>query len=203
MIPDHWSGAVPVRDWIQRSHRLTLLFLFLMIAGCSTLSIDPALSTVPALSDSWLLRGKLGIRSDNGAGNLQVVWQQSGREFDVHFMGPLGQVVAHVHGAPERFWLDMPGQEPRMADQHSREITEALGWELPVLEMMYWVRGNPMPGIPRHLVRDSSGRLETLQQSGWRVEFKAYEQGSPVRTRFVKNATVIILVVKDWQLLDE
>ncbi len=203
MTPALGRSQLPAQARSSRVSGLVILSLCLLFAGCSTLSIDPALSTSPSLADNWLLRGKLGVRSENGAGNLQIVWQQSGASFDVHFTGPLGKVVAHVHGRPERFWLDVPGQESRLADQQSREIVEALGWEIPMLEMIYWVRGRPMPGVPQRMVRDSGGRLKTLQQSGWQVEFRDYEQGSPVRTKFVKDTTVINLIVKEWQVLDE
>jgi len=181
----------------------TLLAFYVFLVGCSTLNIDPAMSSKTGPSQSWLLRGKLGVRSELGGGSLQIVWRQTIAGLDIHLMGPLGKSVAHIHGTAEQYRVDLPGQEPLHMNTHKRQIEQALGWELPVQEMIYWVRGMPAPGIPHHLVPNNTGKTEKIEQSGWQVDYKKYVQGVPVRITFVKDATVIKLVVKEWQQIDD
>jgi outer membrane lipoprotein LolB len=186
---------------IEIARYVTFFVVYIFLVSCSTL--DPSISPKAGSSDAWLLRGKLGVKSEIGGGSLQIVWRQSPAGLDIRLMGPLGKAVAHIHGTTEKYRVDIPGQESFPLDTHAQEVEKALGWELPVLEMIYWVRGRPAPGIPHHTATGKTGMINRLEQSGWLVDYQKHVQGVPVRITFAKSSTEIKLVVKQWQHLDD
>ena len=53
-------------------------------------------------------------------------------------------------------------------------LVETTGWDVPFDDMDWWVRGLPAPGAKAEQELDEDGRLKTLTQLGWEVEFLEY-----------------------------
>jgi outer membrane lipoprotein LolB len=186
-----------------RHHSIAFIFCGLLLqAGCATTTVIPAPKPGVGAALDWTLRGKMSLNSDQGRAKLQIHWQQQGDEFDIHLLGPLGQAAAHVYGSGDSIQVDMAGQSREYGAGEIAVIEDSVGWEVPVSEMSYWVRGLPVPELVHQISYDDQGLPEWLLQSGWRVDYQKYKQQAPVRTVFSRDSVRILLVVKEWRLND-
>ena len=82
-------------------------------------------------------------------------------------------------------------------------VESQLGWQLPVSHLLYWVRGLPAPDSRSRIALDPNGRLASLQQDGWDVQYLGYTEEDgytlPNRIKLAGRDLKITLVVKDWQ----
>ena len=47
-------------------------------------------------------------------------------------------------------------------------------WPIPFMQMSYWVRGLPAPGGHDSIGFDYVGRVRSLTQNGWKIEYSEY-----------------------------
>jgi outer membrane lipoprotein LolB len=126
--------------------------------------------------DAWEIRGRIALRTADDGWQASLLWVRTRDRHDIDLVGPLGS--GHV-----RLRQDAAGAELRDSDRQvlrdsSAEnlLLRATGWQLPVNGLSYWVRGLPAPGTADARTLDEWGRLRTLRQLGWQVEFLGYEQ---------------------------
>jgi outer membrane lipoprotein LolB len=82
-------------------------------------------------------------------------------------------------------------------------LERELGWQVPVAQLGYWIRGMRAPG-PAQLVFREDGLPARINQNGWQVEYRDYD-GSvdpPLPRRiFAKNGTRDVRVsIRRWEL---
>jgi len=92
-----------------------------------------------------------------------------------------------------------------MADDLPQMMQHELGFDLPVVNLRYWIRGLPTATGGASIVRDSEQHIRSLRQQGWLVEYGPYQvfgdRYMPRKIRIQKDAYDIRVVVYDW--LDE
>jgi len=144
------------------------------------------------LEGGWQMRGRVGIRTADDATSFSVRWRQQDQDFDIHLNGALGVSVAHIYGDDRSIVIDVPKQGRFEASNATQLLKDHTGLELPIESLRYWVRGIPEPGIAYE--RGDS----TLEQSGWHIEYLAFEGDDPVKMRLERPEVRIILVVNSW-----
>lgn len=189
--------------------------LALLIAGCAGLgpqeSVEGSgnaegwkahkaqISTV----DGWQISGKIGIQAPQDSGSGTLFWLQRQDYFDIRLSGPLGRGATRLTGRPEAVALEVAGQGRYEADSPEALVESQLGWQLPVSNLLWWVRGLPSPDSRSRIQLDADGRLARLQQDGWDVEYLGYSEEDgyslPSRIKLAGRDLKITLVVKDWQ----
>ncbi|AWF83505.1 outer membrane lipoprotein LolB [Microbulbifer sp. A4B17] len=203
----------------RKIYLLLLVSLAMMIAACAgqktkpeaepdSTTENPAPQTVAQFTQ-WNLKAKLGVRSPKENGSANLAWLQGGAEnFRLHLSGPLGAGTTVITGSAGGVSL-VRGSEPPIYARNPAQLTQqALGWPLPAREMFYWVRGLPAPGAKTGEQRNAQGQLQSLQQSGWALNFSDYRsEGSfvlPTRIKAQTNSPTgpvsVTLVIKDWGL---
>lgn len=122
----------------------------------------------------WELRGRLAVRADERGGQASLTWKRAAARHSIRLNGPLGRGVVLVS-------QDETGARLQDAEQrvfHAANAEELLyrytGWRLPLTNLNYWVRGVPVPGLPASRELDNAGRLKTLRQQGWEVQYQEY-----------------------------
>jgi outer membrane lipoprotein LolB len=134
-----------------------------------------------------------------------VRWQHQAAADELWFYSPLGSAVARLrrdgNGA---LLVTSAGQEYR-ADDLRRLAFEVLGWDLPIEELQYWVRGLPGPG-PADQEVDQEGRPSRIYQSGWEVAYLDWAPagvvGLPSKLDVKGERLRLRLVVERWNLPD-
>ncbi|MFC6632625.1 lipoprotein insertase outer membrane protein LolB [Microbulbifer taiwanensis] len=188
-----------------------LVLATVLLAACAGQQRQPqpptAADSPAAQLQHWTIKGKLGVRSPSDNGSANLTWQQQAApNYRIHLSGPLGAGATVISGSPGGVSLQR-GDDPPLQARNPAELTmQTLGWPLPINEMFYWVRGIPAPGPTGQQQRNAQGQLQSLQQSGWQLNFSDYQnRGSyvlPTRinasTRGAAGPVTVKLVIKEW-----
>lgn len=159
-----------------------------------------------ALQD-WELRGKLGYRGPDANGSAWLNWLQRDDHFDLTFTGPMGAGATHISGDSSIAVLTR-GREESRASTVSTLTREALGINLPLDELLWWVRGLPAPGQSASLQVGDDQLLASLRQAGWQLLFDRYTlvDGLYLPSRISGTGTGaydglgFTLVIHQWQI---
>lgn len=174
--------------------------LVLLLSGCAALA--PQLR-VPAAAPFDLL-GRVLVSYDGRAFSSNVRWQHAARGDEIWLMSPVGQTLAHIIHADDGAILTAADQQQYRAGSVEALTRRALGWELPLDRLQYWVRGQATPGsVPDVLERDGGQRPTVLMQDGWRIAYVYYPPGQhgglPRRLDLASGAQTIRLIIDDWR----
>lgn len=192
------------------------LIMLLLIGGCSTVPAPPLLSPQEA-ERQWQARqaelldlnrftiaGRLGIQSDQEGWHVSLRWQQDGEHFHMLFSAPLGQGSAQLEGDEREVTLTAADGRRWVAANAESLVAQVIGTPLPVTGLRYWVRGVPAPDSAATHGLDGQGRLQWLEQAGWRIAYRAYQtvEGRELPSKlFMENAQYKVrLVVDTWTL---
>ena len=153
--------------------------------------------------DGWQINGKIGIRAPQDSGSGTLFWLQRQDYFDIRLSGPLGRGATRLTGRPDAVALEVAGQGRFEAESPEALVESQLGWQLPVSNLLWWIRGLPAPDSRSRVELDGNGRLAHLQQDGWDVQYLNYSDENgfalPSRIKLAGRDLQITLVVKDWQ----
>ncbi|WP_305858076.1 lipoprotein insertase outer membrane protein LolB [Balneatrix alpica] len=190
---------------------LALAFALLFLCACSQLpqrQLQPApqLPWRAALQElaHWQLEGKAGLQSKQSYNSLTLTWLQQAYAYQVQISGPLGQGQMQIEGTPELMLLSSP--EGRfVSEDPAALLLERTGWPLPINELPHWVKGLAAPGGQLlGQTFDEQGRLLSLEQNGWQIEYQDYLQVDqlwlPRKLQLRRDDWQLKLVIKDWQL---
>ncbi len=187
-----------------------LAALLLALAGCAQWpgfppDLPPArLALLPA-PESFRLEGRVSVKTEADSFSGGMVWRHGRKSEELLLRTPLGQGVAELRGGPQGMELkDSEGHVHRAASADEL-VRQALGMELPLRGLVWWIVGHPRPGAPYQAKADESGRLASLDQDGWHIEFSRYrpEGGYLVPGKLVAgrdDKLEIRLVVDNWEL---
>lgn len=190
---------------------LRLLLLIMLLGGCAGQTPQPPATVANWQEhtqhlqqlDHWLLEGKLGYRDSRDGGSAWVNWQQSGTTFDVQLHGPFGSGATRILGDDNHAELQQSGEDTLTAASPAALTVQLFGWQWPVDQLQFWVRGIPSPHEPTALrTHNAEGTLAALQQSGWQLAFTGYEQVDqwvlPTRIKGNSGEFNFTLVIKRW-----
>lgn len=155
--------------------------------------------------DDWSFRGRTVIRQDKEGWNVGVTWQQRQEDFNIRLFGPFSQGAVELQGDDKLVTMTFSDGETYSAATPEELLAEVLGWLLPVSALRDWVRGLPHASIKiDEKTLDEKGRLTTLSQAGWQVEFVDYAplEGNDVPAKiFIEHPQLSIrLVMNGWKI---
>lgn len=193
--------------------KIPVILMSMLLSACATFGPGNELFSdggssqrrvyLQSLTD-WQLDGRVAIKSDEGSGKLGIRWQQSADGFAISLMSFLGQQVANIQvDSDGQVSLYRPGQAVVSAANSEVILADEFGWHLPLNGLHYWVRGVPVPEHEGRESHDSAGRLLTLEQDGWSIEYTAYQQVKgvylPRKMRLTHPLLSARLVLDRWQ----
>lgn len=179
--------------------RALALFACLTLAGCATPPSPPTpyVAPDPAAFPSWVATGRMAVAAHGDGGSGSFEWRQVGDVSTLSLAGPLGAGAMRVTIAGEEPSLvDADGQA--LGPEATRDfLRRRLGTDLPWGELRYWMLGLPAPGSPSTIGEASGVAGRVIEQSGWRVDYSAYESagGASLPTRFTATAEGVRLKV--------
>lgn len=192
-----------------RSTACAALFFLAVLVSCAQL---PQRSADDAVE--FELVGRIGMRYRDEAASGQLEWRHSAARDELLITSPLGQGIAQILRERESVTLTTAdGRSFQAADAEA--LTErALGFRLPLNGLADWVRGQPSRRVPiAEQKRDSAGRLVSLQQGGWRIEYLGYREAGPgaglpaqMRLNYPPTAPSGIelrLAIGEWRVLPQ
>jgi outer membrane lipoprotein LolB len=172
----------------------------LALGGCALIAPPPPAGSAVEFD----LVGRVAVKYEGRAFSSSLRWQHAPGREEVWLLTPLGQTVAHILSDEAGATLTGPDRQQYRAASVEELTRRALGWELPLARLTWWVRGEPLPGAsPARMVRDERSRLTALEQEGWRIAFVNFPPeehgGLPHRLDLTNGFQEIRLVIDAWR----
>lgn len=120
--------------------------------------------------DNWRLRGRVNVRYHDEAHTPRILWEQHNEEYNIRLWGTFNAGNTLINGRPGFVRLQQDDEVLTAASPEDL-ILQALGYELPVSYLEYWIRGLPAPASQAQLQFDEANHLASLQQDGWTVQY--------------------------------
>lgn len=182
-----------------------ILIISMGLQGCSIFSLQQNSSELKSQLDqiqSWQVRGKLSVINQQQSATGYLTWIQEEDDYDLFLSGPFGQGASHLIGNSQYASLSIAGKEPAIAKSAEQLMYQQLGWQFPVLDIRYWVKGQISPHSKARFKKNDMGLMESLKQHGWQVNFSRYQrQGDvwlPGRIKISGHQLKFTFVIKEW-----
>lgn len=157
--------------------------LLLGVSGCASWTENwPGFKSEPqtlkieaeAVPVAFRLEGRVSVIAGEESFSGGLVWRRDARGEELLLRTPLGQGVAELYGGPQGMELKNAEGKRYFAADTDTLVREALGLELPLRGLAWWVVGQPRPDAEYRALPDADGRLGELTQDGWRIIFSRY-----------------------------
>lgn len=166
---------------MRRAWRGGLAALVLTLVGCAQFpgfapESDRAKLNLGAAPKAFRLEGRVSVKAGEESFSGGLAWHREAGAEELLLSTPLGQGVAELRGNVDGVILtDAKGKVFRAPDADAL-VRQALGLELPLRGLAWWVVGHPRPDAPFRAETDEAGRLAVLDQDAWRIDFSRYAQ---------------------------
>jgi outer membrane lipoprotein LolB len=176
---------------------LLISVMALLLSACATNM--PPLTSQRFGQNIWSLQGRIAIRTEKQGETASVYWQQQGTHYYLRIFGPLGIGAVQLHGVPGDVTLTTANGKIYQANTPEILIKQTLGWQLPVSNLVYWVRGEKAPQLSSQQHFDQQHHLVELHQQGWTIEYLSYDNlGLPRSLICTRDQLTIRIVVDRW-----
>lgn len=159
----------------------------MLLSGCATVQQSEEIRVPPEINweirqqqlaamEQWGVEGRAAFRSETEGGQSGFRWRLSPDEQEFHLNGVLGAGALSLRSGPAGVVLEQGGERYRGRDPQNL-LLQISGFHFPVDEARYWVLGIPAPDQPVSGIElDDRSRLQWLNQSGWSIEIRRYQQ---------------------------
>jgi len=161
------------------------LILAWLVQGCVTAPPRPPVADPEAAYaaragtvrqiNSWEVKGKLAVSTDQRGGNANIIWQRSGEKHYINMYGPFGGGRVILTDDESGAKLRDNNKKVYVGKNAEEVLRRAAGWRVPFAAMQYWILGIPAPAGKFVKSLDDYGRLASLRQGGWEIRFLEYE----------------------------
>lgn len=131
-------------------------------------------SKVLADMTHWHISGAAAILQVRNSQSANYEWQQTGDKYQIQLAGALNFGSTTIEGGPGFIHVSQANGQHWQGKSPNAVIAKNLGWQLPVEQLVYWVRGIPAPASYLNFKTDSEGHLESLNQWGWEITWSGY-----------------------------
>lgn len=200
---------------------LASLLMLASLAACTSIQVEPlpdgmtdqppADWTARAASlgqlDHWKLTGKLAVRQPSDSGTAIINhWIQDGEAYDLALSSSfLGMGSTTLKGVPGFIELTLANGETYRSGDPEALVEAATGWQLPLQDLTWWIRGLPSPASDYRLLFDQQGALAMIRQAGWEIHYDRWQAfigdypDLPARITALKQDKRVRLVISDWR----
>jgi outer membrane lipoprotein LolB len=190
------------------SKRLVPLLLCLGVTACAHLRVgsdgydfEQRRARLEAVED-WDMHGRLAVNTGSRAFQGSFEWRQRADTLSLLIRGPFGQGVVRVEGRPDHLTVSARGERWELSDPEP-ELSDLLGWWLPIASLHAWLIGLPDPRFEARRQLGPEGQLLSLRQRLWRLRYPSYqlEEGVllPRRIDLSHQQLELRVVVDAWR----
>ena len=151
----------------------------------------------------WQLQGRIGVRAGEDGWNASFDWQQQDQDYRIRLRGPFGRGAVELHGNEAGVWLKQADRPAVFALDPETLLERETGWWLPVSGLSAWLRGLPAPDSESSYRWDDQGALTHIEQNGWRIDYRRYQQSGdlrlPDRINIEGDVLRVKFVIDEWQ----
>ena len=172
--------------------RVAASLIAFLLAACAQVQLKQAADI------EFDLSGRIAARyaSDSFSGNL--AWRHARLSDEMLISSPLGQGVARIVREGDGVMLSTAEPRDYRASDAESLTEQVLGFRLPLAGLADWVRARPSGDSVAKLEKNADGRLASLEQKGWKVEYLEYAGDLPSRLRLTYPGIELRLVISRW-----
>ncbi len=185
------------------------------LTGCVSVGTQPAENPASAHAyqlrlehlqplDHWALDGRLAISDGKDGGSGSLSWLKDKQITRISFRGTLGKGAWRLQADPAGASLELANGEVHYAPTVAELVLQQVGWKVPVDALSWWIKGLAYPGKFESRDLDDKGRLKSLRQLGWNVEFANYAEPDdywlPAKLTARRGDYRVKMVVRTWHL---
>jgi outer membrane lipoprotein LolB len=124
---------------------------------------------------NWDINAAIAVRTHSGnGGSANVQWHQHNKDYTILLFGSLGVDLIKLSNQQGHILLETANGKKITAPTVEQLLMQQTGWQLPVSNLYYWIRGLPVPYQPARQQFDQYFHLTKLNQQGWTVTFLRY-----------------------------
>ena len=180
----------------------------LLLSACASMTPQGGQQVLQSRLDQlnqWQVRGKLSVTSPDDSVTGYLTWDQDKQNYDLFISGPFGSGASRLSGSKNKAELTLPGwNKPQVARSPEQLMLTHMGWNFPVSDIRYWVKGQPSPGNHADTEYDENGLLAQLSQHGWQVTYSRYQQQDgywlPGLIKISGYNFRFVFAIKEWTL---
>jgi outer membrane lipoprotein LolB len=156
----------------------------------------------------WQFSGKLGIKAPGESASASIQWQQTGTDYSIQLHGPLGQKSLNIEGNSKKVTLKEKGKTPVTARNAEALLKRTTGWNLPLQQLDYWIRGLPSPSSTiQSLQLNEQGLIKHLQQKDWKIDYSNYKSFDDQQSLYLPQKLIahhqelrLTLIIRTWKI---
>ena len=167
--------------------------LALVVCACAPVQLRP-----PSVVE-FDLAGRIAARHGGDAFTGNLAWRHATSGDDMLISTPLGQGVARIVREGEAVQLTTSEGKQYSAPDAESLTERTLGFRLPLEGMADWVQGRASGDTPATVDKGPDGKLATLEQRGWKVEYQQYEGTRPSLMRLTYPGVELRLAISQWK----
>ncbi|HEX7110829.1 MAG TPA: lipoprotein insertase outer membrane protein LolB [Mizugakiibacter sp.] len=153
--------------------------------------------------ERWSLTARIAVSNGKDGGSGTLEWTQDGAEYTFVVRAPVTGKSFRLQGGPSGAVLEGLDAQPLRDADAERLLARELGWHVPLADLAAWVRGLRAQG-PAQLAFGADGLPSTLEQDGWKVEYRDWytDRQPPLPQKvFAERAPYRVRVaIERWQL---
>jgi outer membrane lipoprotein LolB len=186
---------------------LCLVTLTSLISACSTTPrgpITPPPTSVSAIS-KWETSGRVGIRTPEDAVSGNFNWQKDPKTFSLNIVVPFGQGATKLNKSKEGIVTLAYEDTVITGTNPATLLQQELGWEFPVEQVSYWIRGLPDPSSASRTTNDPDSNLPSeIEQDGWLVTYTNFTEidglSLPQKMQVSNPPFKVNLIINQWTI---
>ncbi len=154
-----------------------------------------------AAGPGWGLQGRVAISTGKQSGNARIDWQQSPvpGSYEVTLSAPVTRQSWRLQVDQGRATLSGLDGGDRTGPDAGLLLREAVGWDIPIASLRFWMRGLPVEGDAAQYAFDARQQLIGLDQYGWHIQFeRTGEEALPKRITASRGDSRVRLVIDQW-----
>jgi outer membrane lipoprotein LolB len=186
----------------------------LLSAGCRTL--PPGATVGPGADAPWPeqraalekldrygLNGRVAVAAQGQGFSASLRYQQEPKRSNLALDGPLGIGGLRVEIEDADITIATSRGDKLDGDAARGELERRLGFQLPLVELRWWLLGLPAPGESSINQDAGSGEIRDFTQNGWHVSINSRAAGLgfalPQRLTAERDGARLKLFVENWQ----
>ncbi|RDL43582.1 outer membrane lipoprotein LolB [Marinomonas piezotolerans] len=186
---------------------LIIVFVTAILAGCSTTPSVPPEPTPERTEDisAWQTEGRVGIRTENDAISGNFYWNQSQERYELNIYGPFGQGATRLEGSVGQS-AQLSYDDKTIVGKNAEELLYSeLGWQFPVTQVQYWIRGLASPKSYADITYDVDGSTpKQIYQDGWTITYKEFTSIDhlklPQKMQVTQLPYRVNLIITSWDV---
>lgn len=189
---------------------LMVLTIGVALSGCVSLSGTPKTPYSAAQQQQllpnlkyWQAEGKIAFKMGDERQSASFQWQQHNKNYAVHIFGPFGHGSTWVKRTSHGVTLENAKLGNHRADSAEELMQTLVGWQVPVSNMQYWIKGQTAPDSKAETTLNNEGFIASLVQQGWQVSISSYQTVErwqlPQKIIATRDDMRIMVVIKQWQ----